>query len=123
MSSPGSLDPVADCPFCHIVAGTRAARFVWETDAVVAIRDIAPAAPTHVLIIPRSHVPDALSLGASHAALLAELFVVARRVAEAEGVASSGFRLVLNVGTDGGNTVNHLHLHLLGGRPMSWPPG
>jgi len=111
------------CPFCQIVAGTLPARFVWETDTVVAFRDIAPVAPTHVLVVPRTHVADALALEPTHAALLAEMFAVARRVAEAEGVASSGFRLVFNVGSDGGNTVGHLHLHVLGGRPMAWPPG
>ncbi len=114
---------VPGCPFCGIVAGELPARVIWETDLVIAFRDIAPVAPVHVLIVPRAHVPDALSLDASHAALLAELAIVGRRVAEAEGVASSGYRLVFNVGEDGGNTVSHLHLHLLGGRPMAWPPG
>lgn len=123
MSPTARSDTAEACPFCQIVVGTLPARFVWETDAVVAFRDIAPAAPTHVLVVPRVHVPDALALETAHAALLAELFVVARRVAEAEGVASSGFRLVFNVGSDGGNTVGHLHLHVLGGRPMTWPPG
>ncbi|HVC26357.1 MAG TPA: histidine triad nucleotide-binding protein [Acidimicrobiales bacterium] len=115
--------PVEGCPFCAIVAGDLPARVVWETGLVIAFRDIAPVAPVHVLLVPRVHVPDALSLDASHAALLAELAVVGRRVAEAEGIASSGYRLVFNVGDDGGNTVSHLHLHLLGGRPMAWPPG
>lgn len=120
---PGMPAPAAGCPFCQIVAGELPARIVWENDLVLAFRDIAPVAPTHVLLVPRVHVPDALSLDTSHAALLAELAVVGRRVAEAEGIASSGFRLVFNVGADGGNTVSHLHLHLLGGRPMTWPPG
>ncbi|MCU1495065.1 MAG: HIT-like protein [Acidimicrobiaceae bacterium] len=115
--------PVPGCPFCQIVSGELAASIVWETDLVVAFRDIAPAAPIHVLLVPREHLPDALSLGESHADLLVDLAVVARSVAEAEGVASSGFRLVFNVGDDGGNTVSHLHMHLLGGRPMTWPPG
>lgn len=114
---------VAGCTFCGIVAGELPARIVWESELVLAFRDIAPVAPVHVLLVPRSHVQDALALDSSHAALLAELVVVGRRVAEAEGVASSGFRLVFNVGDDGGNTVSHLHLHLLGGRPMTWPPG
>lgn len=114
---------VAGCTFCGIVAGELPARIVWESELVLAFRDIAPVAPVHVLLVPRSHVPDALALDSSHAALLAELVVVGRRVAEAEGVASSGFRLVFNVGDDGGNTVSHLHLHLLGGRPMTWRPG
>jgi histidine triad (HIT) family protein len=116
----GTLDA---CPFCQIVAGALPARILWETDTVVAFRDIAPAAPVHALVVPRLHLADALSIEMAHATLLAEMFVVARRVAEAEGVAVSGFRLVLNVGDDGGNTVGHLHLHVLGGRPMAWPPG
>ncbi|MDA8291139.1 MAG: histidine triad nucleotide-binding protein [Actinomycetota bacterium] len=115
--------PVEGCPFCGIVSGQLPARVVWETDLVIAFRDIAPVAPVHVLLVPRAHVPDALSLDESHASLLAEIAVVGRRVAEAEGIASSGYRLVLNVGEDGGNTVSHLHLHLLGGRRLAWPPG
>ncbi len=121
--SPESTTSAPGCPFCQIVAGELPARIVWETELVLAFRDIAPVAPTHVLIVPRAHVPDALSLDETHAAMLADLAVVGRRIAEAEGIASSGFRLVFNVGEDGGNTVGHLHLHLLGGRPMSWPPG
>jgi histidine triad (HIT) family protein len=124
MSAGDATPPTpTDCPFCKIVAGELAARIVWETDTVLAFRDIAPVAPTHVLLVPRLHLADALSLDPSHAAILADLFVVARRVAEAEGVSNSGFRLVFNVGADAGNTVGHLHLHLLGGRELAWPPG
>lgn len=127
MSSPdpslAGRPPVADCIFCQIIAGELPARIVWETDKVVAFWTIEPMAPTHILLVPREHLPDALSLDASHAKLLADLLVVGRRIAEAEGVANSGFRLVVNVGADGGMTVDHLHMHLLGGRAMSWPPG
>jgi histidine triad (HIT) family protein len=120
----GEDAPVASsCPFCLIVAGELPAAVVWETDLVLAFRDLAPAAPVHVLIVPKNHVDNALSLDESHASLLADLLVAARRVAEAEGVSASGFRLVANVGDDGGNTVGHLHLHLLGGRALGWPPG
>jgi histidine triad (HIT) family protein len=113
----------ASCPFCDIVAGRRPARIIVDGTLVVAFRDIAPVAPTHVLLVPRAHVPDASALGPEHADLLAEMAVVARKVAEADGVASSGYRLVFNVGPDSGNSVGHLHLHLVGGRPMAWPPG
>ncbi len=116
-------DSSASCLFCDIVAGRRPARRVFESALVVAFRDVAPVAPTHVLVVPRAHVPDASSLDAAHADLLAEMALAARRVAEADGVASSGYRLVFNVGADSGNSVGHLHLHVIGGRRMSWPPG
>lgn len=115
--------PAVNCAFCMIVAGELPARVVWETDLVLAFWTIEPVAPTHILLIPRDHLPNALALDVSHDELLADLFVVGRKVAEAEGIANSGFRLVFNVGGDGGQTVDHLHLHLLGGRPMTWPPG
>jgi histidine triad (HIT) family protein len=114
---------VPGCPFCQIVAGELPATILYETDLVVAFRDIAPVAPTHILLVPRDHLPDALALDTSHAAMLADLAIAGRTVAEAEGIAASGYRLVFNVGDDAGNTVSHLHLHLLGGRPMTWPPG
>ena len=114
---------MSDCLFCRIVAGEIPAEVVARTPGTVAFRDIDPKAPTHVLVVPTDHVDDAAALGAGHGAMLAELVATARSVAEAEGVASSGYRLVLNVGDDAGNTVAHLHLHLLGGRSLDWPPG
>ena len=93
-----------------------------ETDQVLAFRDIDPRAPTHVLLIPKQHVASAADLEAKHGALLAELFTLAARIAREEGL-GGGWRLVTNVGPDAGQSVHHLHLHLLGGRSMSWPPG
>jgi histidine triad (HIT) family protein len=109
--------------FCKILAGEIPATIVRETDSAVAIRDIAPVGPTHVLVIPRRHVPDATHLGSEEAELLGELFSLANEVARDEGVSESGFRLVANVGKAAGNTVDHLHLHLIGGRDLAWPPG
>ena len=94
-----------------------------STDLVYAFRDLNPVAPTHVLVIPREHIVDAAGITADHGAVLVEMFEVARRVAEADGLAERGYRLVLNVGPDSGNSVPHLHLHVLGGRRLAWPPG
>ena len=111
-----------DCLFCRIVAGEIPSESVHEDEDVIAFRDIAPRAPTHVLVIPRRHIPDAHALTESDGDLLAKLFTVVREVAEAEGL-ENGYRVVTNVGPESGQTVFHLHLHLLGGRPMAWPPG
>jgi len=114
---------VNDCLFCKIAAGTIPSDRVAETAHVLAFRDIQPQAPTHVLLIPKTHVADsAAGIGAGHAALLAELFALAAKIAADEGL-ERGWRLVTNVGDEGGQSVNHLHLHLLGGRAMGWPPG
>jgi len=112
-----------DCLFCKIVAGDIPATKVLETDGALAFRDLNPQAPTHVLVIPKEHVTHAGELTAQHAALLGDLFETAAKVAEQEGVAAGGYRLVFNVGEDSGMSVPHLHLHVLGGRRMSWPPG
>ena len=114
---------MADCLFCKIVAGSISAAKVDETEHVFAFRDVNPQAPTHVLLIPKQHVAgSAAELGAEHATMLAELFSLASRIAKREGL-ERGFRLVTNVGPDAGQTVQHLHVHLLGGRSMHWPPG
>ncbi len=94
-----------------------------STDLVYAFRDVRPVAPTHVLVIPREHIVDATDITAEHGEVLAEMFDVARRVATIEGLSERGCRLVLNVGPDSGNTVAHLHLHVIGGRRLAWPPG
>jgi histidine triad (HIT) family protein len=114
-----------DCLFCGIVAGRIPADIVHETERTVAFRDIAPAAPVHVLVVPRIHVDNASSVGLEHADDLAAMVVAAREIAEAEGIAGEarGYRLVFNVGRDTANSVPHLHLHVIGGRPMTWPPG
>ncbi len=112
----------ADCLFCRIVAGEVPATKVHEDDLVIAIRDINPQAPTHVLVMPRRHVVSAADLTETDAPLLARLVGAATDIARSEGL-DGGWRLVANVGPDGGQTVDHLHLHLLGGRQMTWPPG
>lgn len=111
-----------DCLFCRIVAGEIPSDRVHEDDDVLAFRDIAPKAPTHVLVIPRRHIPDAHALTAADGDLLAKLFGVARSVADRAGL-ENGYRVVTNIGPESGQTVFHLHFHLLGGRPMAWPPG
>ncbi len=114
---------MGDCVFCRIAAGAAPSVKVDETALALAFRDANPMAPTHVLLIPKQHVAgSAAELGAEHAPLLAELFTLAARVARKEGL-QTGWRLVTNVGRDAGQSVHHLHLHLLGGRPLRWPPG
>ena len=112
-----------DCLFCKILAGDIPADVVLDTECTLAFRDINPTAPTHVLVIPRVHVENAMEVNDEHGGVLAEMLSTARRVAEADGIAEGGYRLVFNVGQDAGNTVPHLHLHVIGGRGMSWPPG
>lgn len=113
----------ADCLFCRIVAGDVPAQVVHESEHAVAFRDLNPQAPLHVLVVPRRHVDNAATVSRDDAEITADMLITAQRVAEAEGVAESGYRLVFNVGDDGGNTVGHLHLHVLGGRRLGWPPG
>lgn len=114
---------MAGCLFCGIVAGDVPATEVLSSPRTFAFQDLNPAAPSHVLVVPREHIADAAALRAEHAEVLAEMFDTARRVAEAEGTSERGYRLVFNVGQDSGNSIPHLHLHVLGGRPMAWPPG
>ena len=109
------------CLFCRIVAGEIPAQIVDETPDALAFRDITPQAPVHVLVIPRKHV-DSLAL-ATNEADLGHLMAFAARVAAKEGIAEEGYRTVINTGKEGGQTVDHLHLHVLGGRAMKWPPG
>lgn len=111
-----------DCLFCRIVAGEVPSDRVLENDDVVAFRDIHPQAPTHILVVPRRHVQDVDTLADDDAGLLAAAFAAVRRVAEHDGL-SKGYRVVTNVGAESGQSVFHLHFHVLGGRPMRWPPG
>jgi histidine triad (HIT) family protein len=111
------------CLFCRIVAGTVPSEQVYQDEMVVAFRDLNPKAPTHVLIIPRHHVSGINAPEAADGPMLAAMVRAAQTVAQAEGIAESGYRLVWNVGHDAGQSVFHLHLHLLGGRPLGWPPG
>jgi len=113
---------MADCLFCRIVSGDIPADVVHETDTTLAFRDLEPQAPTHVLVVPRSHHPDAAALGAAEPATLVDLLAAARAVADQEGL-DDGYRLVFNTGPAAHQTVFHAHLHVLGGRTMGWPPG
>lgn len=113
---------MSDCLFCKIATGEIPSDTVYKSDEVVAFRDINPAAPTHVLVIPTRHVASAADLGDADGDLLAELFHTMASLAESEGL-SNGWRVVTNVGGDAGQSVHHLHFHLIGGRTMSWPPG
>lgn len=118
-----TTDTPSDCLFCRIVAGELPSTRVHEDDLVIAIRDIAPRAPTHVLLLPRAHIASALDLTDADGPLLGRLFAVAADIARAEGIADAGYRIVSNVGRWGGQSVDHLHLHLMGGRSFDWPPG
>lgn len=110
------------CLFCAVVAGEVPATVVHETARTVAFRDLHPAAPTHVLVVPRDHHGDVAALAAADPAYVGEVFAAAAEVARREGL-DGGYRLVTNTGPDAGQSVAHLHVHLLGGRGLSWPPG
>ncbi len=111
-----------DCLFCKIVSGDIPATLVHDSETTLAFRDLNPQASTHVLVIPRSHYPNAAALAQGEPATAAHLFDTAREVAAAEGL-DDGYRMVFNTGPAAGQTVFHAHLHLLGGRTMTWPPG
>jgi histidine triad (HIT) family protein len=113
----------SDCLFCQIATRQVPADIIHASDNVVAFRDINPQAPTHILLIPKDHIASAAELEEGHKGILAELFASAAHLARAEGVDQSGWRLVTNVGPEAGQSVQHLHFHLLGGRAMRWPPG
>ncbi len=113
----------SSCVFCRIVAGEIPADIVRESDRVLAFRDLAPKAPVHILLIPKQHVESAAQLEDSHGDTLVDIMQAATHLARAEGIDESGWRLVTNVGPDAGQTMFHLHFHLLGGRALSWPPG
>ncbi|WP_371417448.1 histidine triad nucleotide-binding protein [Granulicella sp. S190] len=112
----------SDCLFCRIVAGDIPANRVYEDEFCIGFPDINPQAPTHLLIIPKQHIASTAKSDAKDAALLGSLMSAAAEIARSENL-SKGYRIVVNTGDDGGQTVNHLHLHLLGGRHMTWPPG
>jgi histidine triad (HIT) family protein len=121
MAERRASDP--ECLFCRIARGEVPATVVYQDDRLVAFRDIAPRAPTHILVVPREHIPSVRELGEDDGALMGHLLVTAHGIAAVEGIAEAGYRLVANVGRWGGQSVEHLHFHLLGGRAMSWPPG
>ncbi|HEY6501120.1 MAG TPA: histidine triad nucleotide-binding protein [Streptosporangiaceae bacterium] len=112
-----------DCLFCGIASGEIPAKTVRESSRAIAFRDINPQAPTHVLVIPREHYPNLAALAAAGDGLLDEVATLADQVAQEGGVAGSGYRVVFNTGADAGQTVHHVHAHVLGGRPLEWPPG
>lgn len=112
-----------DCLFCKIVAGQIPAKIIYQDEDVVSFVDINPKAPQHVLVIPRRHISSMTDLTSADGPLLTSIFAAANRIAQELGVAESGFRFVVNVGPDSGQSVFHLHFHLLGGRRLAWPPG
>jgi histidine triad (HIT) family protein len=116
-----TTDP--DCLFCKIVGGQIPATIVHRGGRVTAFRDINPQMPTHVLIVPNQHLANTEALGPEHDALVGEVVRTAREIAQQEGLGERGYRLVINTGPDALNSVPHLHVHMLGGRTMSWPPG
>ena len=113
---------MADCLFCGIVAGSIPSDRVLETELCYAFRDIKPAAPVHVLVVPKAHLDSAADLDGTQAELLVDLMGAVNRVAAQEGIADSGYRVVTNVGEDAGQLVRHLHFHVIGGRGLRWPP-
>jgi histidine triad (HIT) family protein len=114
---------VADCLFCKIVAGQVPASIVFQNDHVIAFKDITPRAPTHMLVVPRRHIATLNDLAPDDDALVGEMIRAAASLAKEQGLQERGYRTVFNCNADAGQTVFHIHLHLLGGRPMTWPPG
>ncbi len=114
---------MSDCLFCQIVNGSIPAEIAGENDRALAFADINPQAPTHLLIVPKLHITNADEIAPEHATEVASMFALAQEVAATSSVRDSGYRLVMNVGEDAQNSVAHLHMHLLGGRKMNWPPG
>jgi len=114
---------MSDCLFCAIVAGDIPATVVHDSARVLAFRDISPQAPVHVVVIPKEHHVDVAALASADPGLAGELLAAATQVAAAEGLADGGYRVVLNTGADGGQSVFHVHAHVLGGRALAWPPG
>jgi histidine triad (HIT) family protein len=112
----------ADCIFCKIASGVIPVTPVYQTDELVCFPDINPQAPTHLLLIPRQHIPSLAATTPAHNALLGRLLAAARDIAQQRKL-DTGYRVVTNIGPDGGQSVDHLHLHILAGRPMAWPPG
>lgn len=114
---------MTDCIFCKIISGDIPGDIVHQDDDVLAFRDLNPKAPTHILIIPKTHISTLNDLQVEDAELVGKLYLAAKKIAADEGIAEDGYRTVMNCNAQAGQTVFHIHLHLLGGRPMSWPPG
>lgn len=114
---------MADCIFCKIAEGKIPAKMVYEDENVIAFNDINPQMPVHVLIIPREHIPTTNDIVPSQAELVGKMVIAAAKIAKEQNLSERGYRLVFNCNSDAGQAVFHIHLHLLGGRGMSWPPG
>lgn len=114
---------MSDCIFCKIASGQIPAKIAYENEHVVAFHDLSPQAPCHVLVIPRRHISRLDDLQAAESELIGQMMLAATEIARQQGVAESGYRTVMNCNDDGGQSVFHIHLHLLGGRQMTWPPG
>jgi histidine triad (HIT) family protein len=114
---------MAECLFCKMVTGDIQPDVVFEDDEVLAFRDLNPQAPTHVLVIPKVHIPTTNDLDDGNVGIVGRLYLAAKQIAADEGIAEPGYRMVMNCNPGAGQSVYHLHLHLLGGRPMHWPPG
>jgi histidine triad (HIT) family protein len=112
-----------NCLFCSIIDGKIPSEIVAENDFALAFRDIDPKAPTHILVIPKTHIASTLDLDTSNSKYFLAMTELAQRIVKTENIQNDGFRWVVNTGKDGGQTVFHLHLHLLGGRTLNWPPG
>jgi histidine triad (HIT) family protein len=115
------IEAMSDCIFCKIVSKQITAKIIYEDDKALAFEDIHPQAPVHILIIPKEHIPDITQV--KDPAIIGYLYKIANKLAEEKKIKTTGYRLVVNYGPHAGMAVNHLHLHLLGGRPLHWPPG
>lgn len=111
------------CIFCKIIAGEIPSTKVYEDEKILAFKDIEPQAPVHIIIIPKEHIPSANAITEENADVIAHIFKIIPRIAKEQGVAESGYRVVNNCGKDGGQTVEHIHFHLIGGREFGWPAG
>jgi histidine triad (HIT) family protein len=114
---------MSDCLFCRIISKKISAKIVYEDDAVTAFEDVNPQAPVHTLVVPKKHISTTLDISKDDRELIGRMFQVANEIAAGKGIAERGFRLVMNTNPEAGQSVYHIHLHLLGGRPMHWPPG
>jgi len=114
---------MSDCIFCKIVSGEIPGDIVYQDDGVLAFRDLGPQAPVHVLVIPKRHISTINDLQSEDAELIGKMYLAAKKIAKQEGMDESGYRCVMNCNSDGGQTVHHIHLHVLGKRQMTWPPG
>ena len=112
-----------NCIFCSIVEGKKLADIIYETERAIAFKDIRPKAPIHILIIPKKHIPTLNDITPDHQDLIGELFIIVKEIAKQLGIAENGYRTVFNCNRDAGQEIYHIHLHMLGGRQFSWPPG